>query len=199
MGKPIELGELSIADLLRLSRGVVAELRKRRVLRTANAPAGDYAEYLVARAYRRELAPSSEKSWDVRSADGRKLQVKSRVDLARPGTKFFSPFRSFDFDAAVFILFDPDDLSVQRAVEVPMTVVQAHCIYRRHVNGCVAKDENRGSRRGADRGCDGGTAICDRLRAGRRDACDTIRSSWRSRCVTYSAHLTATRGKESDG
>lgn len=139
MRVPNDVGELATADLLRLSRSVLAELRLRGVLRTANAPAGDYAEYLVARAYGGELAPNSEKSWDVHSADGRKLQVKARVVGSGPGTKLFSPFRSFDFDAAVFILFDPDDLTVRKAIEIPMSIVQSHSSYRQHVNGHVAK------------------------------------------------------------
>jgi hypothetical protein len=44
-----------------------------------NAPAGDYAEYLVATALGGHLAPNSEKSWDVLGSGGEKLQVKARV------------------------------------------------------------------------------------------------------------------------
>lgn len=134
-----EIQDLSIADLLQLSREILMELRKRGVLRTANAPAGDYAEYLVARAYQGKLAPNSEKSWDICAADGRKLQVKARVVTGGPGTKLFSPFRSFEFDAAVMVLFRPDDLTVLKAVELPVALVRAHSTYRRHVNGHVAK------------------------------------------------------------
>ena len=35
------------------------------MIRTENAPVGDYAEYLVWTALGGKLAPNSEKSWDV--------------------------------------------------------------------------------------------------------------------------------------
>lgn len=65
-------------ELLRLYAQILTELLRRGVVRSRNAPAGDLAELLVARAYSGDLAPLSEKSWDV-DAGGRKLQVKSRV------------------------------------------------------------------------------------------------------------------------
>jgi len=40
-------------------------------------------------------------------------------------SEVFSPFRSFDFDACVFVVFDAVDYSVSRAVEVPASSVQA--------------------------------------------------------------------------
>jgi hypothetical protein len=70
---------MSIGQLLSLSRAILAELRRRGVIRTGNAPAGDYAALLVQRATRGELAPNSQKSWDVRAPDGERLQVKARV------------------------------------------------------------------------------------------------------------------------
>ena len=41
------------------------KLMERGVVRTLNAPQGDYAEALVAQAYGGSLAPKSKKSWDV--------------------------------------------------------------------------------------------------------------------------------------
>jgi hypothetical protein len=58
-------GEITVGALLSFSRAILAELRRRGVIRTGNAPAGDYAELLVQRASGGELAPNSEKSWDV--------------------------------------------------------------------------------------------------------------------------------------
>ena len=69
-------------ELLRQYAGMLSELRARGVIRTLNAPSGDLAETLTERAYQGELAPDSEKSWDVRAAGGRFLQVKSRVSAA---------------------------------------------------------------------------------------------------------------------
>jgi hypothetical protein len=57
------LRALSVAELLELSRAILAELKRRGVIRSGNAPAGDYAELLVQRATGGELAPTSQKSW----------------------------------------------------------------------------------------------------------------------------------------
>jgi hypothetical protein len=61
---------MSIGELLALSRATLAELRKRGVVRTRNAPAGDYAEFLVQRATGGELASNAQKSWDVLTRTG---------------------------------------------------------------------------------------------------------------------------------
>ena len=90
-------------------------------MRTLNSPQGDWAELLVATAYAGHRAPNSEKSWDVRARDGRRLQVKSRaLDHTQVGSNTTSPFRSWDFDTAVIVLLNPEDLTVARAAELPV-------------------------------------------------------------------------------
>jgi hypothetical protein len=54
----IDLGDLGIGELLALSRRILAEPRRRGVIRSGNAPAGDYAQLLVQRATSGELAPT---------------------------------------------------------------------------------------------------------------------------------------------
>jgi hypothetical protein len=71
----IDLRSLTVRALLRLSAAIVTELNSRGVVRSRNAPAGDLAESLVAKAYQGKFAEPSVKSWDVQAA-GRKLQVK---------------------------------------------------------------------------------------------------------------------------
>ncbi len=58
----MDLAEMTIGELLSLSRAILAELRRRGVIRTGNAPAGDYAELLVQRATGGEFAPNSQRS-----------------------------------------------------------------------------------------------------------------------------------------
>jgi hypothetical protein len=78
----------------------------------------------VARAYQGELAAPSVKSWDVQTAD-RKLQVKCRlVDQDDRRSQAFSPFRSWDFDACVFMTLDCHTYDVIRAMEIPVTAVR---------------------------------------------------------------------------
>src|SRR5438445_11602779 len=92
------LAALSIAELLGLSRAILAELKRRGVIRSGNAPAGDYAELLVQRATGGELGPAAQKSWDVKTASGELLQVKARVvtDPTARGERQLSVFRSWD-------------------------------------------------------------------------------------------------------
>ena len=92
------LAALSVGELLALSRGILAELRRRGVIRSGNAPAGDYAELLVQRATQGELAPSSQKSWDVQTPTAERLQVKARVvtNANARGERQLSAFRSWD-------------------------------------------------------------------------------------------------------
>jgi hypothetical protein len=135
---------LPTAQLFSTYRSILRELRKREVIRTTNAPTGDYAEFLVARLLGVKLAPNSEKSWDVRAQDGKTLQVKSRV-VANPRAadeRQLSPFRSFGFDEVVIVLFN-DNYGVWRAVRLPVAVVEERSAYRSHVNGHVlfAKDQ----------------------------------------------------------
>jgi hypothetical protein len=109
------------------------------VIRTENARVGDYAEYLVATALGGQLAPNSEKLWDVLGNDGEKLQVKARVvsGPAEPGQLQLSPFRSFGFDSAVIVLLSDTDYAVSRASNVPRYVVETCAVCRQHVNGKV--------------------------------------------------------------
>jgi len=125
MPHAVDLSRLSTRDLLRLYADVLTALVERGVVRSRNAPAGDLAEHLVATAYSGVLAPPSEKSWDVRAA-GRLLQVKVRLlAVGDKKSHVYSPFRSWDFDACVFLLMDAHSYNVVRAVELPVATVQA--------------------------------------------------------------------------
>ena len=65
-----DLSAFSESGLFSLYRAILVELKSRGVIRTENAPAGDYAEYLVATALGGQLAPNSEKAWDVLGSNG---------------------------------------------------------------------------------------------------------------------------------
>ena len=134
---PAHVAATPTRTLLRVCAATLTELVRRGVVRTRNAPAGDLAELLVAGAYGGGLAPNSEKSWDVRADDGRLLQVKCRVvsDHPRRGQLGLSPFRSFDFDAAVIVLLAETTYDVLRAVELPVDAVRECSTFAGHVNG----------------------------------------------------------------
>jgi hypothetical protein len=138
------LPDMAVSELLALSRGILAELKRRGVIRTGNAPAGDYAELLVQRATGGELAPNSQASWDVATRDGERLQVKARVvtDPAALGERQLSVFRTWDFDACVVVLFD-DQFEVWRAARLPAATLQQRSRFSEHVRGyrVIARDE----------------------------------------------------------
>jgi hypothetical protein len=92
----VDLDRCSVPELLQLSREILRELRTRGIVRSSNAPAGDYAELLVQRATRGDLAPKSQKSWDVMTPNDRRLQVKARV---------LTPENSWEFDELAVVLF----------------------------------------------------------------------------------------------
>lgn len=120
----VALQRLTSRELLRTYAATLTILLERGIVRTRNAPAGDLAERLVADAYGGTLAPNSAKSHDVLTADGRRLQVKCRV-LADPRAQVFSVFRSWDFDACVFVRFDPVTYNVLQGYELPVATVRA--------------------------------------------------------------------------
>lgn len=133
----------STSQLLASYREVLAELRRREIVRTGNAPTGDYAETLVKVAFSGELAPNSEKSWDVLTPEGEKLQVKSRLldDPTRSKQRQLSPIRSWGFDSLVIVLFD-STYQVWRAAKVPADLVRGTGTHSDWVNGelIVARD-----------------------------------------------------------
>lgn len=131
------LSNRTTRELLGLSRAILRELKVRGVVRTGNAPTGDYAELLVRQATGGELAPNSERSWDVLlpDRDGTRLQVKARVVTGKGrGERQLSVFRSWEFDAAIIILFD-DEFVVRRAARLPVDVLREIATYVGHVNG----------------------------------------------------------------
>ena len=136
----MDLTALTVADLLALSAASLAELRRRGVVRTGNAPLGDYAEWLAARALGGVLVANSVKSYDLISADGRRVQVKARrvSEPVRRGELQTSPFRSWDFDDALLVLVDAESYVVRRGALVPVEIVRDRSTYRAHVNGSIA-------------------------------------------------------------
>jgi hypothetical protein len=127
---------MTVGQLLELSRAILGELRRRKVIRTGNAPIGDYAEWLVQKATAGELKPNSHSSWDVLTPERERLQVKSRTvtDPRVRGERQLSVFRSWDFDSAVIVLFD-DRFRVWKASRLTVATVQGTARRSDHVNG----------------------------------------------------------------
>jgi hypothetical protein len=135
-----DLSGTSIAELLDRYAAILQELRDRGVVRTRNAPLGDYAEYLAVQVYGGTLATNSVKSHDLLAADGRRVQVKARTvapDIR--ASAVFSVFRSFDFDIAVLTTFDSATYALRQAREVPAADLESAGRHSAHVNGRLIK------------------------------------------------------------
>lgn len=130
-----DLARLRVRDLLRLEAAVVSELRVRGLVRTNNKPLGDIAEQVVLAARGGVLEPNSTKSHDVTDKDGRRVQVKSMGGRAAGRAAKFSPFRSFDFDTAVFLVFEAGTFELASAWEASADAVESVARYSPHTNG----------------------------------------------------------------
>lgn len=123
-------------QLLAAHSQILNELRDRGAVRTGNAPLGDYAEGLVLAVLGGSLAASTaQKSYDVLDEQGRRVQVKARSLRTTETAKPCSPFRSFDFDVAAFVLLERETYLVRGGFVVPVASVEAACRHVPHVNG----------------------------------------------------------------
>jgi hypothetical protein len=130
-----KLAPVTTPELLAQHAGILAELRHRGVVRTGNAPLGDYAEFVAHQVYGGALAANSSKSFDIKAADGRLIQVKARVvDPSTSRSAVFSAFRSFDFDAATFMVFDATTYQLEWAREVTPIEIETAARRSSHIN-----------------------------------------------------------------
>jgi len=130
-----DIRALGVKDLLQLEAGIVSELRNRGLVRTNNKPLGDIAEQVVLQARGGTLAPNSTKSHDITDPRGRRLQVKAMGKRSAGRSGRFSPFRTFDFDAAIFLVFGAEEFDLVLAREVTADEIETVARYSRHTNG----------------------------------------------------------------
>lgn len=134
-GQPWDLSALSVRELLQLEAAVNAELRARSLVRTNNKPLGDIAEHIVLAARGGVLEPNSTRSHDITDPAGRRIQVKAMGPRARGTNSTFSPFRSFGFDTAVFLVFEAGSFALRLAREVPAAEIETAARFVPHING----------------------------------------------------------------
>ena len=73
-----EFKDVSLRDLLGLHAGIMDELRRRGVARSANNPTGSLAEFLFCRAFSWEQADNSQRGYDAFDGNGKRYQIKGR-------------------------------------------------------------------------------------------------------------------------
>jgi hypothetical protein len=136
---------LSVAELLALHAEIGEELRERGIVRSANNPTGDLAEYLFCTAFGWQQAPNSERGYDATGSDGTRYQIKVRRIHRRNKSRQLSAMRdisSRNFDVLAGVLFD-DDFNVMRAALVPIALVieRSKFVARTNSNRFMLRDD----------------------------------------------------------
>ena len=123
-----DIEPLSVPALIQLHRRTLYALRDREVVHTLDNLTGGLGETLVSIAYGGELAPNSQKGYDVVvKADGKteRLQVKARaLPYPKVGSNMTGTIGPGHYDKMVIVLFNPEDLSVLMASELTREVVE---------------------------------------------------------------------------
>jgi hypothetical protein len=112
------------AELVALYGEVMSELFERGVVRSGNNPISDMAERLIADYYGVERQPANNKSFDVLTKDGTKIQVKA-LRRTRASRRNLSALRTLDFDYVAAVIFE-NDMRLSEAVFVPLDAVRDH-------------------------------------------------------------------------
>lgn len=133
----IDTKENSVAELLNLYAEILEELREREIIRSSNAPLGDYTEYLFCKAFEWEQEGNSKVGYDAMALDGTRYQIKSRRPTKHNSSRQLSfirrlPDKQFDYVAAA--LFN-ENYTVCRAAIIPHTVISDRARYSKHANG----------------------------------------------------------------
>jgi len=130
------LSTLSAPELLAVSGRAEQMLRDRGVLRTRNRPAGDYAEYLIWKEFGGNLAPNSQRDWDVKTDDGERIQVKGCALPvgSPPSSADFSAMRGFDFDLLILVVFREPNYLVEEAWRAPIGIVRQAAKHSDYLN-----------------------------------------------------------------
>lgn len=137
-------GRLGNGELLALWAGLMKELNDRGVVRSDNNPIGDYCEFLVAAHFEVEPEGNSNAGYDVKTAQGVRVQVKGRrISASGKVPPHFSGIRNLDeepppFDVLIGLLLNRD-FSVRECWEIPVDRVRHYAVYRQHTNSWSLK------------------------------------------------------------
>ena len=134
-----DLQNLSVKDLLKLHSDIGQELLARNIIRSANNPAGDLAEYLFCKAFSWSQAGNSEKGYDAIDTARIRYQIKSVRMHRRRRSRQVSSLRNLGdrpFDVLAGVLFN-EDYTVRRAALVPIEVVERCATYSSHTNSHI--------------------------------------------------------------
>jgi hypothetical protein len=142
----IDISGLSPRQLFELHSKIEDELRVKKIIRTANNPTGDLAEYLFRTAFDWESAGNSQAHYDAKGkTDGSLYQIKGRRITHFNGSRQLSAIRGLEgahFDFLAGVLFN-EDYSIFKAALIPHSVLlslvkeRSHISFQKHTNSHV--------------------------------------------------------------
>ncbi|MGU3420791.1 hypothetical protein [Methylobacterium sp. D54C] len=133
------MAKATVKELLTTYGDVMAELRRRGVIRTGNAPVGDYAELLFSKAFDWRLEGNSAVGYDAVDTQGWRYQIKGRLLAHDRASRQLSAIRKIDdqaFDYLAAVLFDPG-FGIRRAAVLPHALVRARARKSEHTNSWI--------------------------------------------------------------
>jgi hypothetical protein len=132
-------GSLTTQQLLNYYSQILDELRIREIIRTANSPIGDYAEWLVAHRLGLTLVPNSTSGHDAIDASGIKYQIKGRRITQRNKSRQLGAIRnleSHDFDFLIAVLFN-EQVEVEKVIKIPHNIISKYARFSEHINAHI--------------------------------------------------------------
>lgn len=126
----------STRQLLRDWTSIMAELRKREIIRTSNSPIADIAEALVHEQFGGERGSFSQSGWDVKTPSGERLQVKAMRRLPSGKRRNLSPIRDRKYDAVIAVIFN-ENFEVENALRLSRELVEELFAHKPYVNGRI--------------------------------------------------------------
>lgn len=131
--------KLNVKELLSSFVKILDELREAGVIRSHNNPVGDYAEWLVSKAFDLTLENNSKSGFDAVDVKGVRYQIKGRRPYSRNKSRQLGVIRNLDakeFDFLIGVLF-AEDFSVLEAYMIPYELVAPHSRFSSHPNGHI--------------------------------------------------------------
>ena len=127
----IDLTHAPVSALLELHADLLAELRRRSIVRSSNSPTGDYGELLFSRAFGWTLNSNSSADADAIDSGGTRYQIKCRRLEVPGGSRqlgFISRLPDKPFDRLAAVLLD-GKFRVLRGAIIPYDVVSPRASY----------------------------------------------------------------------
>lgn len=131
----IRLSNYGVTEIFEIYSQLIKELRHRKILRTSNNPAGDYAEYLCTKAFKWILAPKGSKGFDAYFKRTR-YEIKSRRITSENKTRYITGIRDIEgehFHYLAVVVFN-ENFSINEAYLIPRIVVVNKSKLIRHTN-----------------------------------------------------------------